>query len=106
MLANNEEGIQEQEPVPKPKQELNYETLIDEFNTFIDLFKTTCLIYYSKIEYISKQLLDKTNKDLLVFLWENQLQDYHIDILNDIFETDINFIHNHRIKFTPIKVTQ
>lgn len=58
--ANNENDNEIQGS--KFEQEPDYEILIDDFNTFIDRFKTNCLSEYSKVEYIKKQLLGQINQ--------------------------------------------
>lgn len=40
-----------------------------------------------------KQILDKTNTMIIVFLWKNKLPNYHYDILNDILVENIE-LHN------------
>lgn len=45
-------------------------------------------IDYAKVENVNKQLLDKTNKNIIVFL--QKLVDYHHQILDDIVDYDFN----------------
>lgn len=39
---------------PKLEQGTDSQELVDEFNTLVDRFKTTCFIDYFKMEYITK----------------------------------------------------
>lgn len=43
---------------------------------------------------IYKQISDPSNKDVIIFLRENNGQNFHEQMLNDIFETDLNFVYN------------
>lgn len=74
ILANYETNDQDSDDNEQAPIEI---VLITEFNTFVDLFKTTCLIDYSKVEFMNKQILDRT-KNIPIFLWE---KNYRIIIM-------------------------
>lgn len=67
------------------------EDALKEFETFIKLYKTQSLIDYSKIEFSNGQLLDKTNKNIVTFFQQNNLEDLHYKILEDLFEENVDF---------------
>lgn len=87
------------------EQEITPDEIIHEFLNFVELYKTTSLIDYSKIEYTNAQLLDKTHKDIISILWQNHTTDLHEKILEDILETEldvnfnkINILHSYSVK--------
>jgi RNase H-like domain found in reverse transcriptase/Reverse transcriptase (RNA-dependent DNA polymerase)/Integrase zinc binding domain/Integrase core domain len=91
---------------PQPEQnpdndEVDDQKLTEEYNTFVDRYHNTCLIDYSKIEYINKQLLDKTNKNIITLFWQNKMQDFHNFILEDILSPDDD---NFEMDFNKINV--
>lgn len=49
------------------KNQEEYYEIHKEFKTFVDLYQSKSIVYYSKIESIKSQLLDKANKKLLVY---------------------------------------
>lgn len=63
----------------------------EEFNTFAKLYQTKSIIDYSKIGFINGQLLDKSNKNIVTFFWQNKLEDLHYSIIEDILEENPKF---------------
>lgn len=53
ILVHNETN-DENEQHSDTERDMDYQKITDEFNTFVELFKTTWLIDYSKVEYINK----------------------------------------------------
>lgn len=75
----------------EPEPSDDNDQITQEFNTFVDLYKTQSLINYSKIDFSNSQLLDKTHKTILTFFWQNKLEDLHYKIIEDLFEENPEF---------------
>lgn len=86
ILASNE--TEEQNNTDESEQD---QKLTEEYNTFVHAYKTKSIIDYSKIETSNEQLLDKTHKNILTFFRQNKLEDIHHQIIDDIFEENIDF---------------
>lgn len=65
--------------------------LSKEFITFVERYKTISLIDYSKIQFSNSQLLDKEHKNIIVFPQASTMQEFHHQILEDIFEENADF---------------
>lgn len=71
--------------------EHDLDKLKEEYNTFVNLYKTKSIIDYSKFEISNSQLLDKSNKNIVTFFWQNKMEDLHFKIIEDIFEENPEF---------------
>lgn len=80
---NDEEQIDNENT--KPAEE-NAEEITQELNNFLDRYRTISLIDYNKIEFSNCQILDKQNKNIVIFLQSSSMKDFHHEILEDIFE--------------------
>lgn len=65
--------------------EISNEEIAEEYETFIELYKTKSLIDYSNIEFAYGHLLEKSNKYILNFFRKNNFIYFHNKILKDIF---------------------
>ncbi|XP_050310841.1 uncharacterized protein LOC126746579 [Anthonomus grandis grandis] len=80
------------EPSPQPSfTEEDDRNITEEYNRFVDNYKTRSLIDYSKIEVTNDQLLDKSNKNIVTFFRQNKMEDLHFKIIDDILEEYLDF---------------
>ncbi|XP_072384610.1 uncharacterized protein [Diabrotica undecimpunctata] len=101
--ASNEDDTETQEN--EDDDEENIEKMSEELDKFIELYRTKSIIDYSKIETSNTDLLDKSNKNIVTFFWQNKLEELHEKIMNDIFEENmeysnrrINIVHSKTVK--------
>lgn len=90
IFASNEKETEE-ETEPNDLEENEIEEITEEYNRFVDLYKSKSLIDYSKIEFSNLKLLDKSHKDIITFFRQNKLNDLHHTIINDVFEEHLDF---------------
>lgn len=99
LAANNDDSDNENSDTD---DEITNEQIIQEFDTFSNLYKTKSLIDYSKIQISNKQLLDKENKNIITFFQQNNLSDFHHKIIDDILEENPEF-YNDKINILSSK---
>ena len=105
-LENDEGKIEEEENPPATDDyEETEEYMVQEYNKFTKMYKTTSLIDYSKVEISNSQLLDKNHKNIIGFFWQNKLQELHHQIMDDILEeefdfssSNVNIVHSKSVK--------
>ena len=79
--------------------------ITEEYNNFVDLYKSKSIIDYSKIEFSNSKLLDKSHKNIVTFFRQNKLEEIHEQIIEDIFEENYEF-SNVRINIVNSKTVK
>ena len=95
IFALEEASTSKYEPDENPESPFNNseedQKMTDEYNRFVENYKTRSLIDYSKIEFSNEQLLDKSNKNIVTFFRQNKMEELHFKIIDDIFEEELDF---------------
>lgn len=84
---NDDNADENQDNKDNDNNETSNEKIVQEFYTFVDLYKTKS-IDYDKVQTSNKQLLDQKNK--------TEQPKIHYKIIDDIFEEKPEF-HNNKI---------
>lgn len=92
---NNIENLDDPpDPDNTSDEDIPPEQVAQEYETFEKLYQTKSLIDYSKIRFSNNQLLDKDHKNIITFFQQDNLQDFHYKIIEDILEEDPDFTNN------------
>lgn len=105
VLPLNNDNPNDQNDDIDPPDEIDIETISQEFRTFVERYQTISLIDYNKVEFSNCQLLDKNNKNIFILPQNRSLQEFHHQIFEDAFE-DIANIEQFKINVLSSKTVR
>lgn len=71
--------------------EIKVTQTFQEFKTYVDRYKITCLIGYNKIKFSSGQIIDTKNKNILIFPSTTNFEKFQHEIFEHILEEFSDF---------------